>query len=214
MFCGIAARGYAREVSVAGCPRICRSVGIFSLHQRLAVEARPKVGIALSRSSRVPSLRDSAVALVGALLRRPGKTIARIESLACGFSFALGMPLQTMSSSTRLIAPHMQGRVIVQPMRDSKKRFGLFVLALIVALLIALFLLTRHREIHVYDGFESGELGSQWSTSRMLPNSFRAQSEIVRAWRRVAWRRRNYGASPGTDARKRATTATRLNEMS
>ncbi len=56
-------------------------------------------------------------------------------------------------------------------------------LALIVALLVALFLLTRHREIHVYDGFESEELGSQWSRSRMVPNSFRVQSEIVRAGR-------------------------------
>jgi hypothetical protein len=39
----------------------------------------------------------------------------------------------------------------------------------------------RHREIHVYDGFEAGELGSPWSRLRMVPGSFRTEPEIVRA---------------------------------
>jgi len=43
-----------------------------------------------------------------------------------------------------------------------------------------LFLIVRRREIHVYDGFESGP---HWSESRMVPGSFRVQSDVVRAGR-------------------------------
>jgi hypothetical protein len=39
----------------------------------------------------------------------------------------------------------------------------------------------NHAEIHVYDGFESSALGSQWSKRRMVPGAFRLQSEVVRA---------------------------------
>jgi hypothetical protein len=67
------------------------------------------------------------------------------------------------------------------PMTNPKRGFALLVLAVMAVSLIAAFLLLRRREIHVYDGFESGRLGAQWSRSRMVPGSFRAQSEIVRA---------------------------------
>jgi hypothetical protein len=43
-----------------------------------------------------------------------------------------------------------------------------------------LFLIVRRREIHVYEGFESGP---HWSESRMVPGSFRVQSDVVRAGR-------------------------------
>jgi hypothetical protein len=56
-------------------------------------------------------------------------------------------------------------------------------LILLAACLLALFLITRHRELHVYDGFESAGLGSFWSTGRMVPGSFRVQSDVVRAGR-------------------------------
>jgi Polysaccharide lyase len=49
--------------------------------------------------------------------------------------------------------------------------------------LLALFLIFRHREIHVYDGFESGGISSQWTRIRMEPGSFKVQSDIVRAGR-------------------------------
>src|ERR1700729_2139810 len=56
-------------------------------------------------------------------------------------------------------------------------------LTLLAVCLVALFLITRHREIHVYDGFESSGLGPLWSQSRMVPGSFRVQSNVVRAGR-------------------------------
>ena len=51
--------------------------------------------------------------------------------------------------------------VILIPMTNSTKRFVLISLALIVALLFAAFLVIHHRKTHVYDGFESAELGSR-----------------------------------------------------
>lgn len=63
-----------------------------------------------------------------------------------------------------------------------KKRLRITV-TLLAAFLVALFLITRHREIHVYDGFESSGLSPLWSQSRMVSGSFRVQSDVVRAGR-------------------------------
>ena len=71
-------------------------------------------------------------------------------------------------------------------MTDSKKHFVLVALALIVALLFAALLVVHYRKTHVYDGFESAELDSRWSKHRMVPGSFRTQSEIVRVGRSAA----------------------------
>ena len=71
-------------------------------------------------------------------------------------------------------------------MTDSKKHFVLVALALIVALLFAALLAVHYRKTHVYDGFESAELDSRWSKHRMVPGSFRTQSEIVRVGRSAA----------------------------
>jgi len=46
---------------------------------------------------------------------------------------------------------------------SKKKQLPLGMVALLAVCLLALFLITRHREIHVYDGFESGGLSSHWS---------------------------------------------------
>ena len=62
-------------------------------------------------------------------------------------------------------------------MTDSKKHFVLVALALIAALLFAALLVVHYRKTHVYDGFEAAELGSRWSKHRMVPESFRTQSE-------------------------------------
>lgn len=53
--------------------------------------------------------------------------------------------------------------------------------ALLAFCVLALVLVLHHREIHVYDGFETATLGRQWWEGRMVPGSFRAQSEVVRA---------------------------------
>ena len=66
---------------------------------------------------------------------------------------------------------------------SKKKQLPLGKLALLAVCLLALFLIIRHREIHVYDGFESGGLSSHWSESRMVSGSFRVQSDVVRAGR-------------------------------
>ena len=61
------------------------------------------------------------------------------------------------------------------------EHFVLASLTLVVALLFAAFLVIHFRKTHVYDGFESDELDSRWSRHRVVPGSFRTQSEIVRA---------------------------------
>lgn len=71
-------------------------------------------------------------------------------------------------------------------MANSTKRFALIVLTLIAALLFAALLVIHYRKTHVYDGFESAELDSRWSRNRMVPGSFRTQSQIVRAGRSAA----------------------------
>ena len=54
-------------------------------------------------------------------------------------------------------------------------------LAVVAVCLLAVFLIVHHREIHVYDGFESGGLSSHWSKGRLVPGSFRVQSAVVRS---------------------------------
>jgi hypothetical protein len=66
---------------------------------------------------------------------------------------------------------------------STKRRFSLWKFALLALGLVALFLIFRHREIHVYDGFESSGVGHSWTQIRMVPGSFRVQSEVVRAGR-------------------------------
>src|SRR5271154_2786691 len=67
-------------------------------------------------------------------------------------------------------------------MAETKKsKFAVQLLTLLLVCVVALFLATRYREIHVYDGFESSDLMSHWSRSRMVPGSFRTQSKVVRA---------------------------------
>jgi hypothetical protein len=66
---------------------------------------------------------------------------------------------------------------------SKKKQLPLGKLTLLAVCLLALFLIIRQSEIHVYDGFESGGLSSHWSEWRMVPGSFRVQSDVVRAGR-------------------------------
>jgi len=66
------------------------------------------------------------------------------------------------------------------PNGNSKKKLSLRRLTVLAVCLLMLFLIVRRREIHVYDGFESGP---HWSESRMVPGSFRVQSDVVRAGR-------------------------------
>jgi hypothetical protein len=61
------------------------------------------------------------------------------------------------------------------------KKLPLRTLVFLAVCLLALFLIIHRREIHVYDGFESGNLSSHWSERRMVPASFHVQTEIVRA---------------------------------
>jgi hypothetical protein len=69
------------------------------------------------------------------------------------------------------------------------KNLPLRKLILVAVCLVAFLLIVRysfnHREIHVYDGFESTDLSSHWTKIRMVPGSFRAQTEVVRAGRRA-----------------------------
>ncbi len=53
----------------------------------------------------------------------------------------------------------------------------------LVACLLVLCFIRQRKGIHVYDGFESGGLGSNWSEWRLAPGSFRVQSNVVRAGR-------------------------------
>jgi hypothetical protein len=75
------------------------------------------------------------------------------------------------------------------PNGNSKKKglpLGKLILlaaCLLAVCLLALFLIIGRREIHVYDGFESSGLSFQWSTYRLVPGSFRVQSDVVRAGR-------------------------------
>lgn len=55
----------------------------------------------------------------------------------------------------------------------------------LLVLLLAVGYRFLHKEIHVYDGFESAVLSSDWTRIRMVPGSFRVQSEVVRAGRRA-----------------------------
>ncbi len=74
------------------------------------------------------------------------------------------------------VAPHFSHT-------STKRRVSLWKFGLLALGLVALFLIFRHREIHVYDGFESGGVGHSWTEIRMVPGSFRVQSEVVRAGR-------------------------------
>jgi hypothetical protein len=67
--------------------------------------------------------------------------------------------------------------------KSRKKQLSSWKLILLAVSLPVLFLILRHREIHVYDGFESVDLSSHWTKIRMMPGSFRVQSEVVRAGR-------------------------------
>jgi Polysaccharide lyase len=71
----------------------------------------------------------------------------------------------------------------LQPDVGSKKKVFVLGFAVQAVVLLAAFLIFRHREIHVYDGFESDNLSSHWTRIRMEPGSFRTQSDIVRAGR-------------------------------
>ncbi|MGA9509027.1 MAG: polysaccharide lyase [Candidatus Sulfotelmatobacter sp.] len=73
-----------------------------------------------------------------------------------------------------MTAPH-------PPNINSKKAFPFRTLPLLAVSVAGLFLLIRHREIHVYDGFESDGLSWRWSTGRLVPGSFRVQPAVVRA---------------------------------
>ncbi len=57
--------------------------------------------------------------------------------------------------------------------------------ALLAFCVLILFLVFRHRQIHVYDGFESEKLGRHWWEGRMVPGSFRVQSDVVRSGHRA-----------------------------
>jgi hypothetical protein len=59
-------------------------------------------------------------------------------------------------------------------------------LMIVAVILLAIFVITRHREIHVYDGFESSALSSDWMEWRMERGAFRVQSQVVRAGRSAA----------------------------
>jgi hypothetical protein len=72
------------------------------------------------------------------------------------------------------------------PNGDSVKKTVSWKLILLAVSLFGLLLILHHREIHVYDGFEGGDLSSHWTKIRMVPGSFRTQSGIVRAGRGAA----------------------------
>ncbi|MFZ0956957.1 MAG: heparin lyase I family protein [Candidatus Sulfotelmatobacter sp.] len=73
------------------------------------------------------------------------------------------------------------------PNGNIRKGLPLLMLSFLAVCLLTLLMLLivryriNHTEIHVYDGFESPALSSQWSQGRMVPGSFRVQSNIVRA---------------------------------
>jgi hypothetical protein len=56
---------------------------------------------------------------------------------------------------------------------------------LIILCVVSVLFLAGHREIHVYDGFESDHLSADWSHWRLAEGAFRTQSQVVRAGRRA-----------------------------
>jgi hypothetical protein len=93
------------------------------------------------------------------------------------------------------VAPHFSHT-------STKRRVSLWKFDLLALGLVSLFLIFRHQEIHVYDGFESGGVGHSLIELRMVMGSFRVQSEVVRAGRVRAKSR----CTRAIVARKPATT--------
>ncbi len=69
-------------------------------------------------------------------------------------------------------------------MSKTKKTLAV-VSALVISCVASGIVLNHHREIHVYDGFESDGLNSCWSRWRMVKGAFQTESQVVRAGRRA-----------------------------
>jgi len=69
-------------------------------------------------------------------------------------------------------------------MSKTKKILAIAALLALVSIALGIFF-SPHREIHVYDGFESDQLSANWSRWRMVDGAFRTQSQVVREGRRA-----------------------------